>query len=76
MIISIHQPEHLPWPHLIEKIAKSDTFIILDNVQFKKNNVQNRNRLITKNGSFFWSTVPVVKGRLLVIVPKTLEENT
>jgi hypothetical protein len=64
MIVSIHQPEHMPWPHLIEKIAKSDTFIILDTVQFKKNNVQNRNKLITKDGFVFWSTVPIVKGRL------------
>lgn len=68
MIASIHQPEHLPWPHFIEKIVLSDIFVILDDVQFKKNNFQNRNKLILRNGEIFWATVPVEKGKLTDLI--------
>lgn len=57
-IITIHQPEHMPWLGYFNKMLKADTFIILDSVQFEKNNYQNRNRILTKNGSM-WLTVPV-----------------
>ena len=68
MIASIHQPEHLPWPHFIKKIFLSDIFVILDDVQFKKNNFQNRNKLILRNGKIFWATVPVEKGKLTDLI--------
>ena len=58
MIISIHQPEHLPWTVFFKKIACCNKFILLDNVQFKKNNVQNRNRLLDTSGDTYWATVP------------------
>jgi hypothetical protein len=35
----------------LEKIARSDVFIVLDNVQFTKNDWQNRNRVKTSAGS-------------------------
>lgn len=57
-IVSIHQSQYLPWPPYFKKIALSDTFIILDNVQFQKNGVQNRNKIRNKNGDF-WITLPV-----------------
>ena len=57
-IITIHQPEHLPWLGLLNKIAKADTFVILDNVQYEKNYFQNRNRIIGTNG-VMWLSVPV-----------------
>ena len=77
MIASIHQPEHLPWPHFIEKIVLSDIFVILDDVQFKKNNVQNRNKLILRNGEIFWATVPVEKGKLTdLIIEKRITGNS
>lgn len=59
MRVTIHQPEHLPWLGFFHKMADSDVYVILDSVQFTKNNYQNRNRLIDQNGAVFWSTVPV-----------------
>lgn len=63
MIVGIHQPEHLPWLGFFHKMSLSNIFVLLDNVQFEKNNFQNRNRIRTSNG-FCWITVPVLtKGR-------------
>ena len=59
MIISVHQPQYLPWLGYFEKIAKSDTFVFLDNVQYKEREFQNRNKIRTKDGSS-WLTVPVI----------------
>lgn len=59
MIVTIHQPEHLIWLGLIDKIRQSDVFVILDDVQFEKNNFQNRNKI--KSG---WLTVPIKKHKL------------
>src|SRR6267378_479446 len=58
MIVSIHQPAYLPWLGYFDRIATSDTFIFLDNVQFEKNSFTNRNRIKTATGSL-WLTVPV-----------------
>ena len=61
MIVSIHQPEHFPYLGFFQKMKKSDLFIILDNVKFKKNNFQNRNRFLNKSDTEEWFTVPVEK---------------
>ena len=58
MLVSIHQPQYLPWFPYIHKIISSDVFIFLDNVDFQKNGLQNRNRILTSNGPS-WLTVPV-----------------
>lgn len=50
MIITIHQPEHLPWLGFYNKLSKAEVFVILDSVQFEKNYFQNRNRIIGSNG--------------------------
>lgn len=64
MIITIHQPEHLPWLGLFNKIAKAETFVILDSVQYEKNYFQNRNRILGSNG-VQWLSVPVsTKGHM------------
>lgn len=59
MRVTIHQPEHLPWLGFFHKMADCDIYVLLDSVQFTKNNYQNRNRLIDHDGTVFWSTVPV-----------------
>lgn len=59
MRVTIHQPEHLPWLGFFHKMADCDAYVLLDSVQFTKNNYQNRNRLIDQNGTVFWSTVPI-----------------
>ena len=59
MIVAIHQPQYMPWIGYFDKIDKADVFVILDNVQYKKNEWQNRNRIKTVNG-WQWLTVPVL----------------
>jgi len=59
MIISVHQPQYLPWLGYFDKIDKADAFVLLDNVQFKKNEWQNRNKIKTAQG-WMWLTVPVL----------------
>jgi hypothetical protein len=59
MIISVHQPQYLPWLGYFDKIDRADVFVLLDNVQFKKNEWQNRNKIKTANG-WQWLTVPVM----------------
>ena len=59
MIVSVHQPQYLPWLGYFDKIARCDTFIFLDNVQFKKNEWQNRNKIKTDK-KYQWLSVPVI----------------
>lgn len=58
MLVTIHQPNYLPWPGFFHKWLISDAFIILDTVQYHKNEWQNRNRIKTTTGAQ-WMTVPV-----------------
>lgn len=58
MLVGIHQPHYLPWLRYFEKIARSDVFILLDNVQYNKNGWQNRNRVKGAAGEMLL-TVPV-----------------
>jgi hypothetical protein len=58
MIVSVHQPQYLPWLGYFEKIDRADIFVLLDTVQYKKNEWQNRNRIKTAVGPH-WLTVPV-----------------
>ncbi|MEW6544194.1 MAG: WbqC family protein [Nitrospirota bacterium] len=59
MRVAIHQPQFLPWLGYLDKIDRADLFVILDNVQFKRNEWQNRNRIRTAQG-WQWLTVPVL----------------
>lgn len=58
MIVSIHQPSYFPWLGLLDKIAKSDTFILLDNVQLVKGTFQYRNQFFC-NGKSKILTLPI-----------------
>ena len=59
MIVAVHQPQYLPWLGYFDKIDQADVFCFLDNVQYKKNEWQNRNRIKTSQGRQ-WITVPVL----------------
>jgi hypothetical protein len=59
MIIAIHQPQFLPYMGFFDKMKNADIFVLLDTVQFTKNEWQNRNRIKTSQG-WQWLTVPVV----------------
>lgn len=56
--LAAHQPQYLPWLGFFDKVAQADVFVLLDNVQFKKNEWQNRNRIKGASGPQ-WITVPV-----------------
>lgn len=58
MIVTIHQPEHLPWLGFFNKLSKAELFVILDSVQYEKNYFQNRNRILGSNG-IQWIGIPV-----------------
>jgi hypothetical protein len=60
MVVTIHQPEHLPWTGFFHKMSQADVYVLLDVVQFTKNNWQNRNQLVDRQGQAFWLTVPVM----------------
>lgn len=60
MIISIHQPDFLPWLGFFNKVRLSDLFVIGDQVQYTYKGYQNRNKIKTVKGSH-WLTVPIVR---------------
>lgn len=67
MRVTIHQPEHMPWLGFFHKIAMADVYVVLDNVQFRKDYFQNRNQIRTRYGKS-WITVPVRnKDKLMLI---------
>jgi hypothetical protein len=59
MRVAIHQPQYLPWLGYLDKLDSADVFIVLDTVQFKKHEWQNRNRIRTHAG-WQWLTVPIL----------------
>ena len=61
MIVTIHQPEHFPYMGFFQKVSAAELFIVLDNVKFRKNYFQNRNKILSHSGKEEWITVPVEK---------------
>jgi len=59
MIISIHQPMYIPWIGYFHKMMSADKFVILDDVEFSKNDWFNRNKIKSINGEM-WLTVPII----------------
>ena len=60
LIVAIHQPNLYPWLGYFHKIAKSDTFIFLDDVQIQKTGASYTNRVsIAVAGSPHHITAPI-----------------
>lgn len=59
-VVSIHQPNYLPWLGLFYKIAHSDMFVFMDCVMFPTGGLVNRNRIKTAQGEL-WLTVPICR---------------
>ena len=57
--VCIHQPNFLPWKGYFDKIAESDLFVILDDVQFTKGSYISRVFVNGNDGFFKNLTVPV-----------------
>lgn len=71
MIACVHQPNFLPWMGFFAKIAASDVYIVMDNVQFPRNSWVNRVR-VGGRGEPMWLTVPVRHlGRLDLPIAET-----
>ena len=60
MIVAVHQPHFVPWLGYLDRMVKSDLFIVLDHVQFERRNYQNRTAIRLEEESR-WLTVPVVQ---------------
>jgi WbqC-like protein len=76
MIVTIHQPLLLPWLGYLDRMLRSDLFILLDHVQFERRNYQNRTR-IRFDGEARWFTVPVVQhSREERIIDKRIDNSS
>lgn len=56
--VAIVQSNYIPWRGYFDLIRAVDEFVILDSVQFTKNDWRNRNRIAGRSGPQ-WLTVPV-----------------
>lgn len=61
MIISIHQPSYFPWLGLLHKIANSDIYMVMDEVQLSDSAYQHRNLFLTAEGGAKFLTIPFKK---------------
>ena len=50
MIVSIHQPDYIPYLGFFYKISLSDVFVFLDDAQFSNDNMHHWNRVKTPQG--------------------------
>lgn len=61
-VVAIHQPNFFPWLGFFDKLARSDVFILMDNVQYPKKGGGWGNRVqLIINGQAAWVTMPVVR---------------
>jgi hypothetical protein len=75
MILAAHQPHFLPWLGYFDRILKSEKFVLLDHVQFERQNFQNRTRINSPQGPR-WLTVPVQqRSRSETILEKLLSRE-
>ncbi len=75
MIVGAHQPSFLPWLGYLDKVAKSDVFVVMDDLQYEAQNFQNRNRLKVNHGPL-WLTVPLRRGAQLDRICDKRIDNT
>lgn len=58
-MLVVHQPHFLPWLGYFSKLAWADTFVVLDNVKYRRLYFQNRTLIKQNTGTARWFTVPV-----------------
>lgn len=59
-VVSVHQPNFMPWLKLLDKILASDVYVAYDTVKFTKSEYHSRQKMKKALGPA-WLTVPVVK---------------
>lgn len=76
MIVAAHQPNFMPWLGFFDKMRRADVFVIVDHVQFERQNYQNRTRIKADEG-VRWLTMPVRQlSQNETILEKKLAEAT
>ena len=60
MLVTIHQPNFLPRPKVLDKVFAADLTIWLDNVQYVRREWQNRALIRDSVGSHHWLSVPIL----------------
>jgi hypothetical protein len=65
--VTIHQPDFLPWLGFFHRIALSDVYIVLDDVQFLRRGWHHRDKILTRSGPI-WLTVPIKKGGREILI--------
>lgn len=72
----IMQPTYLPWLGYFDLMDQSDTFILLDSVQYDKRSWQQRNRIKSPNGELML-TIPVFsKGKREQTISEVMIDQT
>jgi hypothetical protein len=61
VIVAAHQPAYLPWLGYLDKMARADLFVVMDDLQYEAQGFQNRNRIKLAGGPA-WLTVPLERG--------------
>jgi hypothetical protein len=62
LVVSIHQPPYFPWLGLIDKIARSDVFVVLDSVQYIRAGFLHRTLYSAPGGARYLSLPVRAKG--------------
>ena len=75
MIAAIHQLHYFPWLGYMDKMARSDVFLLLDRVQLNDNSYMFRHQLLDKNGVKKYITIPFHKKGYMLRAYNELEIN-
>tara|TARA_Y100000996_G_scaffold414473_1_gene405466 strand:- start:1023 stop:1700 length:678 start_codon:yes stop_codon:yes gene_type:complete len=60
LIVTIHQPNYLPYSGFFHKLSLADTFVILDDTQFQFD-YTNRNKILKPDGNWTRINIPIKK---------------
>lgn len=69
--VCIHQPDFLPYLGFFHRLLFTDTFIVLDDVQFLRRGWHHRDKIKTRQGEK-WLTLPVQRGDYLQRINQVL----
>lgn len=59
-VVSVHQPNFMPWLKLLDKILASDIYVAYDSVVYTRSEYHSRQK-IKREGRPDWLTVPLIK---------------